>query len=289
MAQNYINNNGEVFKNEGATIKTGNRGHLYGDGLFESIRVINGKAVNVDSHVDRMLQGAKVLKIRVPSYYTTDFFEEKIQELLDLSEIKLGGRVRLSMDRAMGGTYKPESNEANYIIEVYAFEHNVYNLNYKGYEVDLYTEMRKQNDVLANYKTKNSLVYIMASIAAQEKQLDDLLITNSKGGILEGSSANLFVVSNGVLYTPGLEEGCLAGVMRMNIINIALQNGIKVYECNIMPQNLLAADEIFLTNAVKGITWIGGYRTKRYFNNMSKKLTDLLNKSVVESEENQEV
>ena len=117
----------------------------------------------------------------------------------------------------------------------------------------------------------------MASIKAQELGLDELLISNDRGGILESSSANLFVVSNGVLYTPGLEEGCLAGTMRMQIINIALKVGLKVYECNILPQNLLAADEVFLTNAINGITWVSAYRTKRYFNNMSKRLIVELN------------
>ena len=130
---------------------------------------------------------------------------------------------------------------------------------------------------VSNFKIKNGIIYVLASIAAKEKNLDDLLITNSSGGILEGTSSNLFVVSNGVLYTPGLEEGCLAGTMRMQIINLALENGIKVYECNILPQNLLVADEIFLTNAIQGITWVSGYRTKRYFNTISKQLVELLN------------
>ena len=84
-------------------------------------------------------------------------------------------------------------------------------------------------------------------------------------------------MSNGVLYTPGLEEGCLAGTMRMQVINLALENGIKVYECNILPQNLLVADEIFLTNAINGVVWVSGYRTKRYFNNTARKLVNLLN------------
>ena len=79
------------------------------------------------------------------------------------------------------------------------------------------------------------------------------------------------------MYTPGLEEGCLAGTMRMQIINLALKNGIKVYECNLLPQNLLAADEVFLTNAIRGVNWVSGYRTKRYFNNMSRRLVAMLN------------
>jgi len=93
----------------------------------------------------------------------------------------------------------------------------------------------------------------MAAINATERKLDDVLITNDKGGILESSSCNVFVVSNGVLYTPGLDEGCLAGTMRMQVINLAIKNNIKVYECNILPQNLLAADEIFFTNALHSV------------------------------------
>ena len=121
------------------------------------------------------------------------------------------------------------------------------------------------------------LPYIMAALAAKEKGLDDLFLTDQRGQILESSSCNVFVISNGVLYTPGLEEGCLAGTMRMQIINLALANGIKVYESSLMPQHLLAADEIILTNAIRGINWVGGYRTKRYQNNIARKLVVLLN------------
>jgi len=277
MALLYLNNNGEVLKNQGATLAAANRGHLYGDGLFESIRVVDGKPINVEAHILRMLEGAIALKMRTPSFYLTSFFEEKINELLKVSMIEGGGRVRISLDRLSGGTYKPESNEVSYFIEVYPLEDNEYKLNTRGWEIDLYTSIRKQKNKLSNYKTKNGLLYVMSSIEAQEKGLDDLLITDQKGSILEGSSSNLFVVSNGVLYTPGLDEGCLGGVMRMTLINIALENGIKVYESSIMPQNLLAANEVFLTNAIKGITWVASYRSKRYENEMSNRLLTLLN------------
>lgn len=277
MALLYINNNGEVLKNEGAVLAAANRGHLYGDGLFESIRVKNGKPINLEPHILRMLEGAIALKMRVPSFFTVSFFEERIIELLSASSIHDGGKVRVSLDRVSGGTYKPTSNEVTYLIEVYPLDTNNYELNQRGWEIDLFTTIRKHKNRLSNYKTKNGLLYVMSSIEAQEKDLDDLLITDQKGAILEGSSSNLFVVSNGVLYTPGLDEGCLGGVMRMTLINVALQNGIKVYESSIMPQNLLSADEVFLTNAIKGVIWVGGYRTKRYVNDMSKHLVALLN------------
>ncbi len=273
----YINNNGHVMPNEGGTIHSGNRSYLYGDGVFESIRIMDGKVLNLENHISRLFEGAKALKMRIPAYLNLAYFEEKINELIQKSGIDKGGKIRLHLDRSSGGTYFPESNEANFFIEVYPYQYNSFELNSKGVEVDIYTDIKKTKNFLSNFKTKSCLTYVMAGIAAQEKKLDDVLITNDKGGILETSSCNLFVVSNGVLYTPGLEEGCLAGTMRMQIINLALKNGIKVYECNILPQNLLAADEIFLTNAIRGVNWVSGYRTKRYFNNMSRRMTALLN------------
>ena len=273
----YINNNGHVMPNEGGTIQSGNRSYLYGDGVFESIRIMDGKVLNLENHVSRLFEGAKALKMRIPAYLNLLYFEEKINELIQKSGIEKGGKIRLHLDRSPGGTYFPESNDANYFIEVYPYQYNSFELNSKGVEVDIYIDIKKTKNFLSNFKTKSCLTYVMAGIAAQEKKLDDVLITNDKGGILETSSCNLFVVSNGVLYTPGLEEGCLAGTMRMQIINLALKNGIKVYECNILPQNLLAADEIFLTNAIRGVNWVSGYRTKRYFNNMSRRMTALLN------------
>ena len=273
----YINNNGSVLTNDAPTIHAGNRGHVYGDGVFESIRIMNGVPLNMENHVRRLLDGAKAIKMRPASYFTTHFFEEKIIELCQKSEILEGGRCRISLDRVTGGAYKPESNEASYFIEVYHYETNNFELNSKGLEVDQYTDIKKQRNFLSNFKTKSGLIYVMAAINATERKLDDVLIANDTGGILESSSCNIFVVSNSVLYTPGLEEGCLAGTMRMQIINLALKNGIKVYECNILPQNLLAADEIFFTNAIRGVNWVSGYRTKRYFNNMSRRFVALLN------------
>lgn len=281
MGQLYINNNGDVFPNEGPTLASANRGHLYGDGLFESIRVINGKPLNLKDHILRMFDGAIALKMVIPESFDVTFFEEKIDELLKRSELSEGAKVRISLDRISGGTYRPISNEVSYFIEVYPMDSNYFMLNEKGWNVDLFTGIRKHKNKLSNYKTKNGILYVMASIAAEEKGFDDLLITNPQGGILEGSSSNVFVVSNGVLYTPGLDDGCVGGVMRMNIINLALKNGIKVYECPILPQNLLAADEVFLTNSIQGIVWVSNYRSKNYKSNMANRMVEILNSSAL--------
>jgi branched-subunit amino acid aminotransferase/4-amino-4-deoxychorismate lyase len=273
----YVNHNGDVLEGNSRVVESCSRAYLYGDGLFETIKIINGKILNLNNHYLRIVAGAQLLKMKLPSHFSETFFRDKIQELIDKCDIKGGGRVRLSFDRTTGGTYKPESNYVSYLIEVEDTTLNCFELNAKGIEVDLFTEIRKPIVRLSNYKTKNGLMYVLASIHGEEKGLDDMLLVNEKDVIIESTSSNLFVVSNGVLYTPSLEDGCLAGTMRMQIINLAIENKLKVYECSIMPQNLLAADEVFLTNAMKGVVWVGGYRTKRYYNNVARKFIDLLN------------
>ncbi|MBN9293833.1 MAG: aminotransferase class IV [Flavobacteriia bacterium] len=277
MAELFINNNGAILPADKPTIQTGSRAFMYGDGLFESIRIIGGIPINLANHFKRLEDGAKAIQLRLPVYFTLDFLKSKIEELIQKSGITEGGKCRVSVDRMNGGTYFPETNEINYFIEVVPYTSNFFELNNKGLEIDIYQPLKKQNNFLANYKTKNGLMYIMAAIMAKEKGLDDYLITNEKSVILESSNSNLFIVSNGVLYTPSLEDGCIAGTMRMQVINLAIKHGIRVYECSILPQNLLSGDEIFFTNAIRGIVWVGGYRTKRYQNTIARKMQAYLN------------
>jgi branched-subunit amino acid aminotransferase/4-amino-4-deoxychorismate lyase len=273
----YVNNNGVLVPAASYSIMSGNRAYLYGDGLFESIRVINGKAINLENHYKRLQSGIEALQMKNPEKLDFQFFVSEIQTLVEENKIIKGGRVRFSIDRRAGGTYLPESEDADYFIEAMPYNFNEYTLNRKGHSVDLYDEIKKDINPLSVHKTKNGLIYIMAKMKAKEKGLDDLLIQNYKMGIIEGGSSNLFVVSNGVLYTPGLDLGPLGGTMRMQIINLALANEIKVYECNISPQNLLVADEVFLTNAIQGVIWVDSYRTKIYSNETSIQFTRLLN------------
>ena len=273
----YVNNNETIVPADDFAVGANSRAYLYGDGVFESIRIRNGVPLNIENHVNRLVQGAKALKMRVPIYFTPDFFEIRIRELCKKSEIRDGGKCRLSLDRISGGTYSPISNDVTFFIEVGPLEENEFQLNLKGLEVDLFTDLKKNFSPISQFKTKNALVSVLGAIKAQEKQLDDMLLTNDKSQILESTNSNLFVVSNGILYTPPVADGCLAGTMRMQIINLAIKNGVRVYESSIVPSNLLIADEIFLTNAVKGIVWVGGYRTKRYFNSVAKRFIQMLN------------
>lgn len=273
----FVNINGKIMTPETPQIQADNRGYLYGDGCFETIKVIRGKAVNLENHMARILAGAHTLKLRAPSYFDLSYFQKQIDELITYSKQFQGGKLRLSFDRGSGGTYLPDTNEVSFTIEYLPDNTNGFSLNDRGLELDLYSEIKKSINKLSPLKTKNGLLYVLAAVQAKELGLDDMLLMNEKMAIIESSSCNLFVVSNGVLYTPSLDDGILAGSMRMQVINLALQNSIKVYECTIMPHNILSADEILLTNAIAGIKWVGGYRTKRYRNDMAQRLMGLLN------------
>jgi branched-chain amino acid aminotransferase len=273
----FVNFNGKLFPAGEFSIMAGNRSYLYGDGLFESIRVINGGAINIENHFKRVMEGMEALKMKPPASFSSSFLEGEIHHLVSENAIVKGGWVRLSVDRKPGGKFLPTSNHVDFYIEANSIEENKFVLNDRGYNIDLYDDIKKDISPLSRYKTKNGLIYIMAKLRSEERELDDLLIQNYKMGIIEGGSSNLFVVSNGVLYTPGLDLGPLGGTMRMQIINMALANNIKVYECNISPQNLLVADEVFLTNAIRGISWVASYRTKQYGKEMAKSLVSMLN------------
>ncbi|MFK8037737.1 MAG: aminotransferase class IV [Crocinitomicaceae bacterium] len=276
MSKQYVNNNGVLIPSESYAIKAGNRSHLYGDGFFESIRIINGKMINFENHFKRLRETFKVLYMNCPQIITKEYLENEINFLIEQNQIKEGGKIRLSIDRKTGGTYLPRTNDIDYFIEAYSLPNNSFVLNEAGQRVNLYNEIKKSINPLSNYKTKNCLIYIMGKLFAKANQLDDVLIQNDKLGIIESTSANIFLVSNGVLYTPALDSGCLGGTMRMQIINLALENNIKVYECVVTPQNLLAADELFLTNAITGLTWIGNFRTKIYKNEVVERIHRIL-------------
>ena len=254
-----------------------NRAFQYGDGFFETIRVCNGVPQHLDLHWNRVERSLQAHKIDEPSGWDALIWQASLESLCKANEVRAGGRLRVSFFRMAGGRYTPQTNALEWIAEVEPLDSNAYALNEKGLSVDVYPDMKKLNGPLSNFKNTSALLYVQASLWAREKELDDALITNTSHSIIESTRSNLFLVSNRVLYTPGLESGPIGGVMRAAVINLALEEGFKVYECNISPGEMLRADELFLTNAVRGIQWVASYRTKRYFNTTSKSLIELLN------------
>jgi branched-subunit amino acid aminotransferase/4-amino-4-deoxychorismate lyase len=279
---------GEFVDADSQYLNASNRSFRYGDGLFESIRIIDGKIFNLENHLKRITSGLKILKIQMPLSLTLDRLGEIINELIVHNQVSEGASARLVIYRAGNGAFMPSTMSGKYLIEVNKIDHNYFELNENGLSVDIYDDMHKQLNPLSPYKTCNSLLYILASVTARENGLDDVLLLNETHNIIEATSSNIFIVTNGVLYTPTIEDGCVGGTFRMHLINLAIENNIKVYECVLTPQNLLAAEEIFFTNSIKGIQWVGSYKTKRYYNEITRKLVGLVNQSVFKVEAQEE-
>ena len=271
--------NGNLLDADRPYLDGTNRSFKFGDGLFETIRIVEGTPFNLDSHYKRIVEGLDLLKISMADFSLADL-KEQIKELAENNSVKKGGRARLSLFRQGAGAYAPVSMVGDYLLEVEPIDFNYFTLNEGGLSVDIYDDVHKPINSLSPFKTSNALFYIMASISAKEKGLDDVLLLNENKAIIESTASNLFIVSNGVLYTPSVEDGCVGGTFRMYLINLAIQNNIKVYECSLLPQNLYAADEIFLTNAIQGIRWVSSYKSKRYYCETTKKLIDLVNNSI---------
>ncbi len=277
MQQQYILHNDEFIAIDQPILTAQNRGFRYGDGLFESMRMSNGKLRFAEQHADRLRRGMKALKMEGGSLLDEYFLKQKTAELCKKNKLKENARFRLSVYRSGEGLYTPDNNKVGYVLEGTALPDSGYELNKKGLIVDVYDEMTKSVDQLSNHKTCNSLVYVMAGLYKKQYSLDEAFILNHKGFLCESISSNVFVLYNKQIYTPALSEGCIAGVMRGVVMNIARSNDIPLIEAQINPEVLKEAEEVFITNAIGGIRWVMGYGRKRYFNEVTKLLSAKLN------------
>lgn len=277
MQQEYILHNGEFVAANHPVIGVENRAFRYGDGLFESMRMNNGKLKFAELHADRLKAGMKALKMDGADLMDEYFLKQKTAELCKRNKLKDNVRFRLSVYRAGAGLYTPDSNKSGYVLEATALPQSTYELNKKGLIVDVYDEITKPVNKLSNYKTTNSLLFVMAGLYKKQYNLDEAFILNQQGFLCESISSNIFVVYDKQIYTPALSEGCIAGVMRSVVMGMAKSNNIPLTEAQINPEVLKEAEEVFITNATGGIRWVMGYGRKRYFNEISKHLSARLN------------
>lgn len=253
-----------------------NRAIKYGDGLFESIRIIEGKMINLSMHFERLQAGMRFLQFEI---HHEQMEEMKIcmNQLLIKNEIDQGGRMRLTVYRNGGGKYSPDTNRLSYFIEAENLPEKRFILNSRGLSIETATENCIYYHPLLRFKTLNALPYILASIEKDQKLVDELLLLNQAGRLVEGTASNLFLTFGNNLYTAELSEGCLDGVMRKLMLQLAKEMGMKTHIDQLPVEYLNRADEVFLTNSIVGLRWVGSYRKKRYFNKWSRKLTDALN------------
>jgi branched-chain amino acid aminotransferase len=280
MTDSYCIYNGHLISLYEPAISFTNRAFRYGDSLFESMLFSNGKIMFITDHVKRLKLSMTTLRMNVPADFNSANIEQLILQLIEHNNIKNDARIRLTVFRNEGGFYTPETNDISFLIEVKQLDTVGYNLNKKGLWVDIYAEIKKQITKISNLKTGSALLYVMAGLTKTSLRLDDCLLVNENGHIIESVNSNVFVIKNGTLYTSPITDGCIDGVMRKQILAIAAQNKILAFEQSITVHTLTDGDEVFLTNAISGIQWVGQFKNKFYTNQRTvffvEKLNELL-------------
>ena len=254
---------------------TADHGYRYGDGLFETMKMIKGNILFEEFHFERLFLGSKVLKFSIPALFTKKKISEEIKALGKKNNCEELARIRLSVSRGKGGLYDCD-NKFSYLIECWPLERNSDDMNSNGLIIDVFPDARKPIDAFSNLKSSNYLPYVMAAVWAKENKLNDALILNQHNRICDATIANVFWVKDNKVHTPSLSEGCVAGIMRNRLLNL----NPDVSESMLVEETLLNADEIFLTNVITGIRWVKQCRDKIYSNKITAQVFAQLNRTI---------
>lgn len=276
-----INFNGKLQENN-LVISNNNRGYSYGDGLFETIKAVHGKLLFFEDHYFRLMASMRIIRMQIPMDFTMEFIEEQIVNTLEANNLKTqSARVKIQIDRVEGGLYLPEDNNINFIISVKKIDSDFYLLNDNNYEVDLYKDYYLSPSLLTTLKSNNKALNVIGSIYAKENKLDNCLLINTNKSVVEALNGNLFLVKGNIIKTPPLSDGCLKGILRKQLVDIIkLLPDYTIEEASISPFELQKADELFITNVIKGIQPITKYRKKVFKNEVAKMLLQKLNVKV---------
>ncbi|QSB28126.1 aminotransferase class IV [Flavobacterium sp. CLA17] len=278
-----INFNGNIVEQE-ENILTQNRAFLYGDGVFETLKIINSKILFLEDHYFRLMASMRVVRMEIPMNFTMEYLEEQVLKVVNENGFSASARARITVFRKDGGLYLPKTNEVSFLIHTTALENTSYILNTAPYEVDLYKDFYVTKQLLSSIKTTNKLINVTGSIFAHENGLDNCILVNDTKNVVEVLQGNLFMVMGKKLITPPISEGCLNGVMRKQILALAKKTeSIEVSEEIISPFDLQKADELFLTNVITGIQPISKYRKKEFTNSLAHLLVQKLNESISEN------
>ncbi|WP_343624889.1 aminotransferase class IV [Flavobacterium lindanitolerans] len=274
-----INFNGTIT--DDANILAGNRAFLYGDSVFETVKILDGKVLFLEDHYFRLMSAMRIVRMEIPMNFTMEYFEEQILSTAASENFSASCRARISVYRKEGGFYLPKDNNVSFLITVLPLEDSVYRIEKDQYEVELYKDFIVTKHLLSTIKSSNRMINVTGSIFADENGYDNCLLINDEKNVIEALNGNLFMLMGNKLVTPPISEGCLNGVMRKQILALAKKiETIEVEEAPISPFDLQKADELFITNVVRGIQPITKYRKKEYGMGLAKDLLLRLNAQI---------
>lgn len=272
-----VNFNGKIV-GEDENLLNNSRAFLYGDAVFETIKIVNNKVLFFENHYFRLMASMRILRMEIPLNFTMEYLESEIIKLAQTNQLENSSRVRLTIYRNDGGYYLPDTNTISFLISIKPLDNQIYNIENKVYEVELFKDFYITKHLLSTLKTTNKIINVTASIFAKENDYDNCLLLNDAKNIVEAINGNLFMVVGNKLITPPISEGCLNGIMRKQILTLAKKiDNLEVIEDTISPFDLQKADELFVTNIISGIQPISKYRKKEFKNQLAHDLLIRLN------------
>lgn len=273
-----INFNGNLVTASNENIEN-NRGFLYGDAVFETIKVLDNKILFLEDHYFRLMSSMRIIRMEIPMDFTLEHLESEIlktTQALNLSN----ARIRLTVYRSGNGKYSPETRTTQYLISA-ENTHAVYENNMLEYEIELFKDFHVSKHLLSTLKTTNRLINITASIFAEENDYQNCFLINDDKNIIEAINGNVFVVKDNVIATSPISDGCINGIMRKKVIElIKKDDSLQFEERSISPFEIQKADEVFITNVIQGIQSVSKYRKKEFTRNIANALLIKLNAQI---------
>ncbi len=272
-----INYNGEILSSD-TTLSNSNRGFLYGDGVFETLKIVNNKILFLEDHYFRLMASMRIVRMQIPNNFTLEYIEEQVLNLAKAINKENSARVRFTVFRNDGGFYLPQTRTVSFLIQIAPLKETHYSFSDATYEVDLYKDFYITKQLLSTIKTTNKMINITGSIFADENDLQNCLLLNNEKNVVEALNGNLFMLIGNQLITPTIDDGCLNGIMRKQVLQVARKiENLEVLEQSISPFDLQKADELFITNIISGVQPITKYRKKEYKSDFSKEILDKIN------------
>jgi branched-chain amino acid aminotransferase len=258
-----------------------NRGFLYGDAVFETVKIVNSKILFLEDHYFRLMASMRILRMEIPMDFTMEFFEEQVLTTVTNNGFAQSSRARITVYRNDGGFYLPTTNTISFLIHASPLDNKDYLLESRPCEVDLYKDFYISKQLLSTLKTTNKVLHVTASIYADENDLDNCILLNESKNVVEVLQGNIFMLQGNRLITPPVSEGCCNGILRKQLLVLAKKiEGLEVIEEVISPFDLQKADELFYTNVIKGIQSITKYRKKDFTNVLANQLVKKLNEHI---------
>ena len=273
-----INYNGEIQQTSPA-LSAKNRGFLYGDGVFELVKYVEGTIFFWEEHYLRLMATMRIARMEIPSNFTLEFLEAEIIKTIQANSLASKALwVRITITRKGGVSLTPEENEIDYCIDIEGIT-NLFYQNLKiPYEVELFKDYYTQADLLGTLNITGRMLQIVGSVFARENDYQNCILLNTHKNAVSFLDGNLFLVQGEQILTPPLPEGAPNGITRKKLIEaIQKTSDFSLEERPISPFELQKADELFLTNTKQGIQSVSKYRKKEYNNIVATNLLGKLN------------